>query len=133
MTAFYNALERSVRNSLLDRIRRLTDALQVVAPDHRLLCDGWATGEVGFVAEQPLRGVVYESTRSQIRRKEKRTAHEIKLRRIEETRFHQVIEVDSLIRHGLSKSAARKQVGMSRSAYDDWKPRLLQWLSSQLS
>jgi len=133
VTAYRNVLERSVRNALLDRIRALTDALRDVSPEHWLLTAGWGDDiQRDAPASQPLRGTTYESRRAQLQRLERKTANAVRMQRHEEARFREVIEVDSLVAKGMSKADARDQVGISRSAYDDWRPRLLRWLSNQV-
>jgi transposase len=39
-------------------------------------------------------------------------------------RFAEVVEVDALMARGMKRLAALKRAGVSRSVYDDWKPRL---------
>lgn len=131
-TASANVLESSVRNALFERIRRLEDALRETDPGHQLLgsrrrLSGEATHSI------PDRGLAYESPAARVRKLEKATQRLAEAKAHEALRFRQVIAVQKLIGAGKPRADAMLEVGISRSGYDDWKPRLQEFLRSDPS
>ncbi|WP_166874491.1 HNH endonuclease [Salinibacterium sp. ZJ450] len=127
-TALINVVESSVRNVLLTRIRLLTDAIGKLDGAHSLLRDGWITSHGALFATRG--GARSESTRFLVRRMTTKERTASKRQHNRELRFRQVLDVRSLVAAGMSRSEARAQVGMSRSAFYDWQPRLAEYLAS---
>ena len=129
-TALANVLEQSVRNSLIHRIDLLTEALREARPEHPLVQPSVASANEYTL---PARGSAQESIGLLVRRRESNATYQSRLREIEEKRFRQVVRVDALVKRGTPSNIAREQVGISRSAYSDWKRRLDEWSAAMRS
>lgn len=132
VSTWLNVLEARVRNEMLRTIRVLTEALREVAPHHPALLAGTRLMGEGRL-EEPRPGRVYETAKFRVAKHANQTARRIKRLEVQTRRFGEVTEVDVLVRDGYSRAEARQKVGMSRSAYDDWKPRLRAWLDDDKS
>jgi hypothetical protein len=121
VTALANILERSARNALLHEISILRHALEAIDPAHPILCRQL---QLGSSAEVPTRSIVNESSRIRLNRLRKNSEYLGKRQAHAQQRFAQVVEVDSLVARGMKRLTALKRAGVSRSVYDDWKPRL---------
>ena len=121
VTALANILERSARNALLQEISLLRRALEAIDPAHPILDRQL---RLDSSAEVPTRSIVHESSRIRVNRLRRNFEYQGRLQAHAQRRFAEVVEVDALMARGMKRPEALKRAGVSRSVYDDWKPRL---------
>lgn len=121
VTALANILERSARNALLHEISILRRALEAIDPAHPILDRQL---RLDSSAPVPTRSIVNESSRTRVNRLRKNSEYRNKLQAHAQQRFADIVGVDTLMARGMKRPAALKIAGVSRSVYDDWKPRL---------
>lgn len=129
VTSHLNQLERSVRNALTTRLAALTAALKHLQPDHQLLSDGWGVAEQQGTA--PTNGLGYQTPRSRLISLQVRMAGTAKREQLRLSRIGEVLEVDDLKQRGMSLKLALKTVGITRSTYNDWVPRMREWKAEE--
>jgi len=128
VTALANIIERSARNGLLHEISILRQALEAIDPAHPILNRQL---RLDASAEVPTRSIVNESSRIRVNRLRRNSEYQSKRQAHAQQRFVEVVEVDALMARGMKRPAALKRAGVSRSVYDDWKPRLARALRSE--
>lgn len=128
VTALANIIERSARNGLLHEISILRQALEAIDPAHPILNRQL---RLDASAEVPTRSIVNESSRIRVNRLRRNSEYQSKRQAHAQQRFVDVVEVDALMARGMKRPAALKRAGVSRSVYDDWKPRLARALRSE--
>ena len=121
VTALANILERSARNALLQEISLLRRALEAIDPAHPILDRQL---RLDSSAEVPTRSIVHESSRIRVNRLRRNFEYQGRLQAHAQRRFAEIVEVDALMARGMKRPEALKRAGVSRSVYDDWKPRL---------
>ena len=127
-TALANSIEQSARNALLHEISILRQALEAIDPAHPLLNRQLRLDASAVI---PTRSIVSESNRMRVNRLRRNSEYQSKRQAHAQERFAEVVDVDALMARGMKRPAALKRVGLSRSAYDDWKPRLALALRSE--
>lgn len=130
VTALTNVLESHVRNALLTRIGQLTDGLRALDPQHPLLLTE-SVMTTSTVTISPKRGVISESPRYRAQRAIKARAREDYFRDHERKRFIQVLEVERLTQRGMRQYEARQRVGISRTAFGEYRARLRNRVAEQ--
>lgn len=123
VTALANLLEAGLRAYLTRLIDGLYEALELEAPGHALLLERQALSE-STLKPRIVRGNSFENVDLRVLKMTNVADQAVSRLQNRNRRFAQVIAVDKLVRAGMSRRQARDEVGMSRSAYDDWSIKL---------